>query len=75
MRVLVGAGQDAGHGHLRAADLPGDVAIEIFGRDDGNRLRRRREAEKQGGGEEQDSFHPFDPGLENKGRRLTHPAM
>ena len=58
-----------------AADLPGDVAIEIFGRDDGNRLRRRREVEKRGCGEEQELFHPVAPSLENMGHRLAHPAM
>ena len=34
MGVVVGAGEDAGHRHVGAADLGGDVAVEVLRRDD-----------------------------------------
>ena len=57
VRVLVGMGEDAGHRDMGAADLRGDVAIKILGRDDphgigeGGRGKgaERREAPERGG--------------------------
>ena len=60
MRVLVGIGQDAGDGDIGAADLGGDVALEILGGDDlhgigeSGRRRARRPAQS---GEETDGKH------------------
>lgn len=34
MWVLVGVAEDAGHGNIGAADLLGNVAIEVFSGDD-----------------------------------------
>ena len=52
MRVLVGIVEDAGHRDVGAADLLGDVAVEVLGRDDLDRVRlcdghRREGAEKR----------------------------
>ena len=41
MRILVRVVEDAGDRDLAAADLPGDVAIKVFGGDDFDRLGRR----------------------------------
>src|SRR3954471_6902295 len=38
MRVVVRVVEDAGHGHMAAADLGGEVAIEVFGCDDADRV-------------------------------------
>ena len=57
MRVLVRIGEDAGHGDIVAADLAGDVAIEILGGDDLHRIGERRRAASaqsgEGGGDEE----------------------
>jgi len=41
VRVLVGVAEDTRHADVRAADLLGDVAVEILGRDDLDRGRQR----------------------------------
>src|ERR1700739_3083028 len=39
MRVLVGIVEDANHRNVGAADLLGDVAVKVLGRDDLDRVR------------------------------------
>ena len=55
MRILIRIGQDAGDRNIGAADLGGDVAIEILGRDDlhgvGECGRRRRGGQRKAGKE------------------------
>ena len=65
MRILVGIVHDAGDGDPVAADLPGDVAVEILRRDDGDR-RVGGERAGQGGNRKQqrqcrcgDDFHGY----------------
>jgi hypothetical protein len=52
MRVLVRIAEDAGHAHVGAADLAGDVAVEVLGRDDRDRgvrgLRAGWHGQRQG---------------------------
>ena len=42
VRILVGPDKDAAHRDVRAADLPGDVAVDAFGRNDRDRFGARR---------------------------------
>ena len=66
MRVLVGVAEDAGHLHVRTADLLGDVAVEVLGGDDADRLthhlRQNRRCEQDCEcGQGRELFHPDPP--------------
>jgi hypothetical protein len=66
MRVLVGVAEDAGHLHVRTADLLGDVAVEVLGGDDADRLTRhlrqyRRCEQDCECGQGRELFHPDPP--------------
>ena len=51
MRVLVRIAEDARHGDGVAADLAGDVAVEVLGGDDLHRVGERWRGDERGSGE------------------------
>jgi hypothetical protein len=58
MRVLIGVAENADHGHLGAAELLGDIAIEILRCDNAQRRRLgRSKAERQGKQDRGDRAH------------------
>ena len=67
MRIVVGIGKDAGDGDMAAADLAGEVAIEILGRHDvqlvfgpGSSAGQQRRCDQQRG-QKGNGTHPWSP--------------